>query len=289
MLGLANGMSDVEVDRDGRVVILTLNRPHRHNAFGGTLFADLLEAAEAADRTDDVGALVTTGAGKTYGVGADLSDLKVLAGQGPIDLGALGVDGIGGSKGLPPQSAVQKQVDHLGIGRWCMRFRDLGLPTVAAINGPAAGGGLGLALLHDVRIASSSAKFATGWISIGLGPEMGVSWLLPRLLGEARAFDLLTRTEPVDADEALALGLVEDVVQPSDVLEATVARAASLAKLPPGGMRATKRALHAAAHSNFADQLEREWMAQRLLFSGEESRRLFAEKLGSLTHRAEEE
>ncbi|WAJ45347.1 enoyl-CoA hydratase/isomerase family protein [Mycobacterium sp. Aquia_216] len=279
-------MSDLEVLRRGSVAVLRLNRPERHNAFGGRLFADLLEAAEAADQNDEVRSLVTTGAGDTYGVGADLSELKDLAGRGPIDLGELGVDGIGGEKGLPAQSAAQKSVDHLGIGRWSLRFRELGLPTVAAINGAAAGGAMGLALLHDVRIASTTAKFATGWIRIGLGPEMGVSWLLPRLLGEARAFDLLTRTQPVEAEEALELGLVEAVVQPRDLIEAATARAAAFATLPAGACRATKRILHSASESTFGDQLEREWMAQRLLFSSNESRKLLVDALSSDAHRA---
>jgi 2-(1,2-epoxy-1,2-dihydrophenyl)acetyl-CoA isomerase len=278
-------MTDVHVVRRGSVAVLTLNRPDRHNAFGGRLFADLLEAAETADQNDEVRALVTTGAGTTYGVGADLSELNALAGGGPIDLGELGVNGIGGEKGLPPQSATQKSVDHLGIGRWSLRFRELGLPTVAAVNGAAAGGAMGLALLHDVRIASTTAKFATGWIRIGLGPEMGVSWLLPRLLGEARAFDLLTRTRPVEAEEALELGLVEAVVQPRELTEAAIARAKSLAALPAGALSATKRVLHSASESTFGDQLEREWMAQRLLFSGNESRELLVNALASLAHR----
>ncbi len=279
-------MSDLEVLHRGRVAVLTLNRPDRHNAFGGRLFADLLEAAEEADQNGEVGALVTTGAGNTYGVGADLSELSALAGRGPIDLGELGVDGIGGQKGLPAQSPAQKSVDHLGIGRWSLRFRELGLPTVAAINGAAAGGAMGLAMLHDVRIASDTAKFATGWVHIGLGPEMGVSWLLSRLLGETRAFDLLTRTEPVEAAEALELGLVEAVVRPKDLIEASIARAQALAALPASAFRATKRVLHSASESTFGDQLEREWMAQRLLFSGNESRELLADALSSLAHRA---
>lgn len=281
-------MGDVEVTRRGAVAVLTLNRPDRDNAFGGTLFADLLETAEAADAAGEVGALVTTGAGTTYGVGADLSELEPLARRGPIDLGELGVDGIGGRKGLPAQSAAQKQVEHLGIGRWSLRFRDLGLPTVAAINGAAAGGGLALALLHDVRIASTAARFAAGWISLGLGPEMGASWLLPRLVGEARAFDLMTRTKPVDADEALALGLVEAVVAPGDLAEAAMLRAEALAALPAGAVRATKRALHSATDCSFTDQLEREWMAQRLLFSGAESRQLLTDALIALARRDRE-
>lgn len=277
--------SEVEIGRRGEVSVLRFARAERHNSIGGRLFAEILTAAEDADADEAIGALVTTGAGPTYCVGADLAELEQLADAGTVDLGAIGVDGIGGHKGLPHQSAAQKQSDHLGIGRWALRFRELGIPTVAAINGAAAGGGLGLALLHDVRIASATARFTAGFVSVGLGPELGMSGLLVRILGEARAFSLLTRTEPVDAHEALALGLVEAVVGPDELVEAAVDRASALAALPSAAVRATKRLVHAASASALTDQLEREWMAQRALFASDETRRLLAESLKALQRR----
>jgi enoyl-CoA hydratase/carnithine racemase len=272
-------VTDVLVERRGAVEVITLNRPERKNAFGGSLFGDVLEAAEAADRAPEVGAIVTTGAGRAYCVGADLAELDKVARAGPIDLGVLGVGGLGGDKGLPEQSPAQVQADHLGIGRWSMRFFGIGVPTIAAINGAAAGGGLALALLHDVRIGSREAKLAPALIRLGLAPEMGMTWLVPRMLGTARAFDVLTRATPIEADEALSLGLLDAVVEPSELLDAAIARAQALASLPAGAIRATKRLVQQAPASTFEAQLEREWMTQRQLFASAETAALIDEAL----------
>jgi len=258
---------DVSVARTGRVAVLTLDRPSRANSVGGTLFADLLSRLEQADADDAVGAVVTTGAGRTYCVGADAAELDTLLGDRPIELGDLGIDGIGGHKGLPPLSPTQVRADHLGIGRWVQRVIDVGTPTVAAVNGPAAGGGFALTLLHDIRIASTTARFHAAMPNLGLAPEMGMSWLLPRLIGAGRAFDVMTRTGPIDADEALALGLVTAIVEPDKLVAAAVARAEALAGLPAQGVRAAKRLLRAAWSSSMDEQLEREWSVQRRLFA----------------------
>src|SRR5271168_3853776 len=132
-------MADVRCARQGRVAILTLNRPGPANTVAGTLFSDLLGLLEECDSAEQVGAIVTTGAGRTYCVGADAAELDALLDHSPIKLGDIGVDGLGGPKGLAPQSPSQMQADHLGIGRWVRRVLDIGLPMVAAINGAAAG------------------------------------------------------------------------------------------------------------------------------------------------------
>lgn len=260
-------MADVVSQRADRVVVLTLARPERANAVGGTLFADLLAELERADGDESIGAVVTTGAGQTFCVGADADELESLIEQGPIDLGELGIDGIGGSKGLGSMSCTQIKSDRHGIGHWVRRVIDVGVPTVAAINGAAAGGGLALALLHDVRIASTRARFFAAMPHLGLAPEMGMSWLLPRLVGTSRAFDVMTRAKPIDAGEALALGLVSEVVEPADLADAALARAQELASLPPQGARATKYLLRVGWSATLDDQLEREWSAQRVLFA----------------------
>jgi 2-(1,2-epoxy-1,2-dihydrophenyl)acetyl-CoA isomerase len=265
--GVTPIMSDVRSERHGPVVVITFDRPANANSVGGALFADLLAALEEADRDERVGAIVTTGAGRTYCVGADASELGTALDRGPIQLGDIGVDGLGGRKGLSPQSRSQIQADHLGIGRWVLRVLDIGAPMVAAVNGPAAGGGFALALLHDVRIAATTARFHAAMPIIGLAPEMGMSWLLPRVLGSGRAFDVLTRTSPVEAPEALSLGLVTQLVAADGLMDAALARATALASLPPQSARAAKRLLRAAWSSSIGEQLEREWMVQRQLFA----------------------
>jgi enoyl-CoA hydratase/carnithine racemase len=259
--------ADVIVERRGAATLLRLNRPHRSNAVGGALFGDLLRAAEAADADQDVRAIVTIGEGRTYCVGADRGVLADVAEGERIDLAALGMTGMGGDVGLPPQSSTQRRADAIGIGRWSTRFLGLGLPTIAALNGGAAGGGLAVALLHDIRIAARTARITPGHAALGLAPEMGLSWILPRLLGTGRAFDLLTRRTPVEADEALTLGLVEQVVEPTELLDAALARAESLAALPPLAVRAAKRLTQRSWEGTLEDQLEREWAAQVQLFA----------------------
>jgi enoyl-CoA hydratase/carnithine racemase len=144
-------MPDVHADRADRVAILTLNGGSRADSVGGTLFADLLDAHED-DFDDTVGAIATTGGGRTNCGGADAAELDTLIDGGRIDLADLGVDGIGGANGPQAQPPSQIRADHVGIGGWVRRVVDTGAPMVAAVSGPAAGGGSTL-LLHDVRIA----------------------------------------------------------------------------------------------------------------------------------------
>jgi enoyl-CoA hydratase/carnithine racemase len=262
---------DVLVARRGSTLVATLNRPEHANSVGGALFAELLAALEAGDADDDVRAIVTTGAGATYCVGGDRSHLEHALAEGSVDLGALGTHGMGGDIGTPVLSAAQRRADPIGIGRWVQRVLDVGTPTIAAINGGAAGGGLALALLHDIRIASSRARLAPNLVALGLAPEMGMTWLLPRLVGPSRAFDLVTRTTPIEADEALALGLVEQVVEPGELEDAALARAESFASLAPAAVRTAKWLLRQAAGSSLDDQLEREWQAQVRLFAAPET------------------
>ena len=255
-------MPDVLVSRHDGTALLELSRPQRANAIGGTLMKDLLEACERADADPDVRAIVTTGAGRTFCVGADFTELAERGLDGPIDLSVIGVDGVGGKKGL---REIPPARDTLGIGRWTLRMLALRTPTVAAINGGAGGGGLAIAMLHDVRIAARGTRMSFGWASLGLAPEMGMSWLLPHLFGAARAFDLLTRTAPIEADEALALGLVNQVVDPSELREAALAEATRIGRLPAGGYAECK-ALLLSSGQPLHEQLADEWAAQTRRF-----------------------
>jgi 2-(1,2-epoxy-1,2-dihydrophenyl)acetyl-CoA isomerase len=261
-------MPDVVVNRRGTVAVIAMHRPDRANAIGGTLMKDLLEAVEAADADPGVGAIVTTGSGRAYCVGADFAELRglVAAGAVPLRLDQLGVDGIGGAKGLAPMPSSE---DTLGIGRWTERFLAVRKPTVAAINGGAGGGGLAIALLNDARIAARGARLAFGWAAIGIGPEMGVSWLLPRLVGGARAFELLTRTAPLEAEEAESIGLVDQVVEPGELLDAALAAAERLGAISPDAYVAVKTLVRESYERTLREQLEREWAAQTQLFASD--------------------
>ena len=259
--------TDVLTERRDKTMVARLNRPEHGNSVHGTLMRDLLRAAETADADDDVRAIVTIGQGSTYCVGADRDVFARLGAEGALDLHELGFQGeVGGDWGLAPLSAGQKRADTLGVGQWVTRFLNIGTPTIAAVNGGAAGGGLALALMHDIRIASTRSKFAPAFINLGVSPEMGLSWLLPRIVGWPKAFDLVTRVKPIEAAEALEIGLVEAVVEPHELLDAALARAAQLAQLPPVSVRMVKRLLRQSTESTMEEQLEREWHNQTRLF-----------------------
>jgi len=259
--------SDILTERVRNTLIVTLNRPGHGNSVHGTLFRDVVNAFEAGDADDEVRAIATIGAGSTFCAGADRDVFASLGQTGGIDLHELGFQGtVGGDWGLPPKSHDQRRADTLGVGRWVHRMLDIGTPSIAGINGGAAGGGLALALMHDFRIASTRAKLVPAFIALGVSPEMGLSYILPRLVGYSKAFELMTRLAPIEADEALALGLVNQVVEPSELRDAVVARADEIANFPPVAVGMVKRLLRQSLESSLDVQLEREWHHQTRLF-----------------------
>lgn len=221
------------------VATLTLNRPDRLNALNRTMTAEILEALRLCARDAAVRCLVITGAGRGFCAGQDLEEFQML--EGPDTVG-----------------------DHLrrGFNQIALGLYNLEKPVIAKINGVAAGAGLGIALAADMRIAADKARFAAAFIGIGLAPDSGVSWLLPRLVGPGKAFEMLAGGAVVDAAEALRLGLANQVV-PSEELDATVAALAQrLAQAPTRGIGLTKRVLHRAATLTLAEALEYEAQVQ---------------------------
>ena len=229
-------MAEVETTRDGAVLTIALNRPDKLNAFDSathTAFAGALK--EAAD--PEVRAVVLTGAGRGFCVGQDLSELS----QGDRDVAAL------------------------LRGRWnrhVLGLRGLEKPVLAAVNGAAAGAGLSLACACDIRVASGSAAFVPAFVNVGLVPDTGGSWLVPRLLGYARAFEWMCSGRKIGAEEALGWGLVSEVVPVDEVLRRTQERAAAFAALPTRAIAMTKRLFERAAASRLDEQLELEAQLQ---------------------------
>ena len=223
-------MSDVVTSRDGAVLTVTLNRPEKLNALTAGVHHGLHEAlAEAADR--EVRAVVITGAGRGFCVGQDLTEFQGAA----RDVGA-------------HLRATYHPTIHA--------IRGLDKPVIAAVNGVCAGAGLSLAAACDVRIASESATFVPGFVSIGLIPDSGGSWFVVQLLGQARAFEFMSSGKTVTAAEALALGLVNEVVE--DAAAAAAERAAAYAALPPLAVGMTKRLFEHAVNATLDEQLEKE-------------------------------
>jgi enoyl-CoA hydratase len=208
------------------VAVVTLNRPDRLNAMNHELVGDLHDALDElrADRSTRV--VVLTGAGRGFCAGLDLKE----AGQAP------GADGLGRVQaGMTAQQHIATLVP---------KMRSLRQPVIAAVNGPAAGGGLALALASDVRLAAPEARFNVAFVRIGLsGCDIGVSWLLPRLIGASRAFELLLTGRFVDAAEADRLGLVSRVVEDRPVLDAALDVAGEIMANSPTGVWMTKEVM----------------------------------------------
>jgi enoyl-CoA hydratase/carnithine racemase len=261
---------DVVAERYDGVLLLRLNRPHRRNAIAGTMLRDLAEAFGEAAADDSVHVVVTTGAGSAFCAGADAADLDGESRPPAREL--LTGTQVGGDKGLPPLTPHGRSLDDLGnAGRWTLRMWQLEKPAIAAVNGAAVGGGFGIALLHDILIAGESARLGTGFAPIGLTAELGISYLLPRLVGTAKAADLLFTGRLVGAAEARELGLVAETVDDEKLLERVMELASRIAAMPPLGVQSSKRLLRKSMRNDLAEQLRAEHAAQLMLFDHPET------------------
>ena len=272
-------MGDLRVEVGDGVAVLTIDRPKANNAISGSLLRELLTAVAECDADDRVRAIVTTAnlsdGATAWCAGVDFSVLDTLGPGANAD--DMFFDGLlEGDYAFLGISAAARRFASLGPGHWVLAWRQYETPLIAAINGAAAGGGLGLALLHDYRVAGESARFKAAFATLGVTPDMGVTWLLPRLIGPAAAADMLLRDRPLDAAQARAVGLAHTVVPDGEVLSAAVEIAAEIAALPPLGVRATVRALRAAPDHTLTEQLALEWHLQRAAFASHDSRAALA-------------
>ncbi|CAB4851030.1 unannotated protein [freshwater metagenome] len=227
------------------VAVVTLNRPDRYNAMTHTMFREFEHVAQLLDADDECRVVIMTGAGKAFCAGFDLADADDLP-----NLGALGF--------LDQQERAARSL---------IAIRGMRVPVIAAVNGPAAGGGLSLSLAADIRLASTSAKFNAAFVRIGLSAgDLGVSWLLTRLIGPALASEICFTGRFVLAEEAGRIGLVNAVHDDSDLMDAAVSLAESIVANSPGGVQLSKRALQANMEiSSYAAALELENRGQALL------------------------
>lgn len=225
-------MTSVVVEPLGEgITKLTLNRPERLNAMNSELVAQLYAALDeiAADRSCRV--VVLTGAGRGFCAGLDLAEGVTPPGSGSN----------AGVRVGTPQAGMASQKWIAGL---VPAMRALPQPIVAAVNGAASGGGLALALASDVRIAAASARFNVAFVKIGLsGCDVGVSWLLPRLVGASRAFEMMLTGRLVGAEEAESIGLVVRTAPDDRLLDAALETARAIAANSPFGVRMTKEVM----------------------------------------------
>jgi 2-(1,2-epoxy-1,2-dihydrophenyl)acetyl-CoA isomerase len=222
---------------------IILNRPDKLNALDHALCDDLREALALLTRSDAVRVIVITGAGRAFCAGADLG---VLDAEGPA-LVAAGKDVALAIRGAPQ-------------------------PVLAVVNGPAAGGGANLALACDYRLASDQAAIGQVFHKLGLVPDWGGSFFLPRLVGPSKALELVWSARMVAAPEALALGMFDRVVPHAELPAAALALAQQWAAQPPAAVRRAKQALYLSETSSLAATLDLEIMQQNELFATPETR-----------------
>jgi 2-(1,2-epoxy-1,2-dihydrophenyl)acetyl-CoA isomerase len=238
-------LSEVLTERDGGVLTITLNRPDVYNAFNRALH-DALSGAlrEAAD--PEVRAVVITGAGRGFCSGQDLREFQEI-----------------------PEGGIRDRLEetyHPNI----RAIRSLEKPVIAAVNGAAAGAGLSLACACDVRIASDQAAFVPGFIGIGLVPDSGGTWFIHRLLGWAKSFEWMVSNQRLSADEALAWGLVSEVVPNDRFAERAAELAAWYAALPTRAVAMTKHLFEHAHTASLEEQLELEGELQTAATASED-------------------
>jgi 2-(1,2-epoxy-1,2-dihydrophenyl)acetyl-CoA isomerase len=246
--------------KDG-IATLTLNRPDRLNALGGTLREDLLDAVTRVASDAEIRVVIVTGAGKGFCAGGDVKDMAARRAAG----------------------AARDVVERIAPSRdrTLLAMREAPQPIIAAVNGAAAGAGMNLALGCDIRLASTAAKFSQAFVKRGLHPDWGGTYFLPRLVGMAKACELIFTGDLIDAEEALKLGLVSSVHSPEELMPAALRLAQRIAAGPPLAIRLAKRSLYHNETIDLRAALAVETFAQNVCYETEdaaEGARAFVEK-----------
>ena len=230
-------------EQAGGVARLTLNRPDRLNSFTVRMHEEVADALEQVETGGEARVLVLTGAGRGFCAGQDLSDRSVAPGQA-VDLG----------------ESVEQRYNPL-----IRKLTALPMPVIARVNGVAAGAGANIALACDIVIAAKSAKFIQSFAAIGLIPDSGGTWVLPRLVGQARALGLALTGEPLSAERAEQWGLIWKAVGDEELDAEVDALAARFASGPTRGLAATKRMIRESWSQTLDAELDRQRDAMREL------------------------
>lgn len=231
-------METIDYQLKGGVARITLNRPDKLNAFNGQMHKELTETLKKANKDADIRAIVLTGAGRAFCSGQDLSDVK-----GEIDFGEI----------------LRKRYNPLiETLAWIEK------PVIAAVNGTAAGAGVSLALACDFRLAHEKASFVEAFINIGLVPDSGNLYFLPRIVGHAKAMELAVLGEKVRANEAKEIGLVTKVISADDWDSEVSAFAERLANMPTKAIGLIKRYMRKSWESDLSEVLDHEAYAQKI-------------------------
>ncbi|MDC0762313.1 enoyl-CoA hydratase-related protein [Brevibacillus sp. AG] len=220
------------------VAVVTLNRPDKFNAFTAVMNKEITDALKQAQKDADVRCIFLTGAGRAFNAGQDLSD---VSGGGDVDYGGF----------------LRDRYNPM-----ILQFQKTEKPIIAAVNGVAAGAGMSVALACDIRLASEKASFVNAFVNIGLVPDSGGCYFLPRIVGIGKALELAMTGEKVSAEEAMRIGLVNQVYPAESFIEDALAYARKLASLPTKGIGLIKRTMYKGLEMGLEETLEYEAFAQ---------------------------
>jgi enoyl-CoA hydratase len=252
----------VLIEKEDWIGSIIMNRPERLNAMNVTMLLELVEAFRQVDADPEVRVIILTGAGDAFSSGADLRDSAAAA-------------------GAKEEGALGRHRRLAAIGAVPLAMRDVAKPILACINGAAAGGGMTISLHCDVRIASEKARFGAVFARVGVIPEFGSTYMLPRIVGIAKACELVFTARIIGAAEAKEIGLVDHLVPADRLKEVTKEMATTIAGLPPLGVQMAKRGLYQGLTEDIRTQMRFERMALDACFESAdhaEAVRAFLEK-----------
>lgn len=249
-------MTAIRVQSQDGVGFLTFNRPERRNAFDRAMVEEMLTAFDQLDQDDDVGAIVITGAGKSFCAGADVRTLHENMTE----------------KKHEECSGLVELGNRLVLAVW-----DSKKPVIAAVNGAAMGGAANLVLACDVRFAAEGARFGYPFHRLGLVPDWGGTYLLPRVVGDSKALELVFSGESIDADEAMRLGVVSRVIPRELLVEVAREFGSDLARKDPDRTAWIKQRMRGGDRPKLVECLEEEEKMQSRLMKSDESCRIIGE------------
>ena len=234
-------------EQDDRIVKITLNRPDTRNALSGDIIEGLVEYIQKADKDKNVGCVILTGAGKSFSSGGNLQEIKDMT-----------------TKDQMTQAQLEDWY-RFGIQKIPLTMNSIDVPVIAAVNGHAIGAGNDLCTMCDIRIAGEDAKFSESFLRIGIIPGDGGSWFLPKIIGLARANEMILTCDVLDANKALDWGLVSKVVPNENLIVEAQQLAKKIAVQPPEASRRAKRLLRMSQNVPLQDALEMAASQQSML------------------------
>jgi len=233
------------LERHGHVMVMTLNRPEKLNALNQRLREEIVQCFGELEADDSVRTVVVTGAGRGFCAGADLTAGDRRSSDGPEEA----------------ESQLRRLDEYEWIGHRAHATYRMTKPLIAAVNGVAVGGGMSLALACDLRVGCENTRFKATFLERSLSPDSGMSYLLPHIIGYARAVDLIFTNRDVRGEEGVRMGILDRYTDADHLLEEAIALAAQIAALPPMAVRSAKRVIQRNLHLDFEPALREELRA----------------------------